>query len=140
MNYWTFGDYLGIGAGAHAKISRPDHIVREERYRLPASYLEHAARGEFVASRRVLSRADLVFEFMLNALRLRGGFVPALFTQRTGLAFTRIEPILRTAQQRGLLRFDSQRIGPTKLGMRFLNDLQAMFLEAAPDAGDKAAK
>lgn len=140
VNYWTFGDYLGIGAGAHAKISLPDRIVREERYRSPASYLQHAARGKFVASSRVLSRSDLVFEFMLNALRLRSGFTPALFTQRTGLAFSDIEPSLRKAQDRGLIRVDTQRICPTQLGMRFLNDLQAMFLEPSPEAAGKTGK
>ena len=140
MNYWTFGDYLGVGAGAHAKISLPDRIVREERYRLPASYLQQAARGKFIASSRVLSRGDLVFEFMLNALRLRAGFSSALFAQRTGLAFTDIEPTLRTAQEKGLLCFDTQCISPTELGMRFLNDLQAMFLDQTPGAADEAAK
>ncbi len=139
-NYWTFGDYLGIGAGAHAKISLPDRIVRQERYRSPASYLEHAARGEFISESRDLGCADLVFEFMLNALRLRAGFAPALFTQRTGLSFTHIEPTLHRAQERGLLRFDGQRICPTDLGMRFLNDLQAMFLEQAPESASKAPK
>ena len=133
LNYWTFGDYLGIGAGAHAKLSLPDRILREERYRLPQSYLAHAARGEFVASSRTLTSADLIFEFMLNALRLRAGFARALFTQRTGLALALIEPTLRAAQARGLLELTSQRIVPTELGMRFLNDLQAMFLEPAAE-------
>ena len=131
LNYWTFGDYLGIGAGAHAKISTAEGIIREERYRSPASYLEHAARGEFVASRRTLARSDLVFEFMLNALRLRQGFAPALFGERTGLALTEIEPALRAAQEQGLLEYRFDRIRPTELGLRFLNDLQALFLDSA---------
>jgi len=134
LNYWTFGDYVGIGAGAHAKISLPDRIVREERYRLPESYLAHAARGQFIASARTLGRGDLVFEFMLNALRLRGGFAPALFPQRTGLGLATIQPLLREAQARGLLEQDCQRIAPTERGIRFLNDLQAMFLEPAAAA------
>ncbi|SPJ17746.1 putative oxidoreductase [Burkholderiales bacterium] len=131
LNYWTFGDYLGIGAGAHAKISLPDRIVRTERFRLPASYLENAARGRFVANERTLAPADLVFEFMLNSLRLTAGFAPSLFVERTGLPPGALEPGLRQAQARGLLEIGADRIRPTQLGMRFLNDLQAMFLADA---------
>ncbi|HXY06069.1 MAG TPA: radical SAM family heme chaperone HemW [Burkholderiaceae bacterium] len=130
MNYWTFGDYLGIGAGAHAKISLADRIVREERFRLPSVYLEHAARGQFVASTRDLEPEDLIFEFMLNALRLRQGFAPALFAQRTGLSLATIEPILQDAQAQGLLERTVERIRPSERGMRFLNDLQGLFLPA----------
>jgi oxygen-independent coproporphyrinogen-3 oxidase len=128
-NYWTFGDYLGIGAGAHAKLCLPDSIVRTERFRLPGSYLESAARGQFIAGRRTLLAADLVFEFMLNALRLRGGFAPALFAERTGLPLASLDAGLRQAQARGLLEAGPERIRPTVLGMRFLNDLQAIFLD-----------
>lgn len=131
LNYWTFGDYVGIGAGAHAKISLPDAVVRSQRFRLPASYLENAARGRFVASEHALASGDLVFEFMLNALRLRGGFTPSLFTERTGLASAAMEPGLRQAQARGLIERDAVCIRPTALGMRFLNDLQALFLPAS---------
>jgi oxygen-independent coproporphyrinogen-3 oxidase len=128
-NYWTFGDYLGIGAGAHGKLSLPDGFVRTERFRLPGSYLENAGRGQFESSRRVLLPADLRFEFMLNALRLRAGFAPALFSQRTGLPLAHLEPALRKAQARGLLEWSTERIRPSELGMRFLNDLQALFLD-----------
>jgi oxygen-independent coproporphyrinogen-3 oxidase len=127
-NYWTFGDYLGIGAGAHAKVSVPGGIVRTERFRLPGSYLENAARGQFVAARRQLGSDDLVFEFMLNALRLRDGFEPGLFVARTGLPLSALEPGLRKAQERGLLQAGPDRICPTELGLRFLNDLQTIFL------------
>jgi oxygen-independent coproporphyrinogen-3 oxidase len=128
LNYWTFGDYLGIGAGAHAKISLPDAVLRTERFRLPASYLQHAAQGRFIAAERSLSNDDLVFEFMLNALRLRAGFAPRLFSERTGLDAAALQPGLALAQQRGLLECDALWIRPTELGMRFLNDLQAIFL------------
>ena len=128
LNYWSFGDYLGIGAGAHGKLSLPERIVRQERARMPASYLEQAALGRFVASERALTAADLVFEFMLNALRLRGGFEEALFTERTGLTPGALAPGLAQAQARGLVERSGTRICPTALGLRFLNDLQAMFL------------
>lgn len=128
LNYWTFGDYVGIGAGAHGKISLPGRVVRTERFRLPESYLENAARGRFVAAQRELSADDLVFEFMLNALRLRAGFAEPLFAARTGLTLARLEAPLALAQARGLLERDAARVRPTALGLRFLNDLQAMFL------------
>ena len=130
-NYWTFGDYLGIGAGAHAKLSLPDGFVRTERFSLPASYLENAALGRFVASQRHLSASDLRFEFMLNALRLREGFALSLFCARTGLPASTLRPALQRAQQRGLLDVDADHVRPTELGMRFLNDLQAIFLDPA---------
>ena len=132
-NYWTFGDYLGIGAGAHAKISLPTGIVRTERFRQPASYLDNARQGRFVAAQRHLGPGDLVFEFMLNALRLHEGFEPGLFTRRTGLPLSALDAGLRAAQARGLVTVTAERIAPTERGMRFLNDLQAMFL--AEDAG-----
>ncbi len=127
-NYWTFGDYLGIGAGAHGKLSLPGGIVRTERFRLPVSYLENAAQGRFESSRRTLLPEDLGFEFMLNALRLREGFPPELFAQRTGRELPQIAAALDQAQQRGLLSLSDDRYVPTPLGMRFLNDLQALFL------------
>ena len=133
LNYWEFGDYLGIGAGAHGKISLPEGIVRTERHRLPASYMDHARAGRFVAAERWLDDADLVFEFMLNALRLRRGCSRALFTERTGLDPLRLEAGVAVAEQRGLLERDTLRLVPTELGRRFLNDLQALFLpDAAP--------
>jgi len=127
-NYWHFGDYLGIGAGAHGKISLPGRIVRTERFRGPASYLENAGQGRFVAAERDLGADDLLFEFMLNALRLREGFAPGLFSERTGLPASAMEPGLRRAEQRGLIARTAGLIVPTELGMRFLNDLQEIFL------------
>jgi oxygen-independent coproporphyrinogen-3 oxidase len=132
LNYWEFGDYLGIGAGAHGKLSLPEGIVRTERFRLPASYLENARAGRFVAAERRPDDAELVFEFMLNALRLQRGFAPRLFTERTGLDPALLEPGLAQAERRGLLERDALRIRPSALGRRFLNDLQALFLADAP--------
>lgn len=128
VNYWTFGDYLGIGAGAHAKVSLPGGIERTQRWSLPHVYLEQAARGRFIAERRVLGASDLAFEFMLNALRLREGFAPALFGERTGVAFAALGPGLEQARSRGLIEAGAERLRATPLGLRFLNDLQAIFL------------
>ncbi len=128
LNYWTFGDYLGIGAGAHSKISFPHRVVRQVRFRQPASYLQRAAGGEFVAQSHEVSRDELPFEFMLNALRLTEGVASDSFYQRTGLSLSSIESKLNEAEQRGLLARDHRTLGPTPLGMRFLSDLQALFL------------
>jgi putative oxygen-independent coproporphyrinogen III oxidase len=128
LNYWRFGDYLGVGAGAHSKISFPHRIVRQVRFRQPASYLERAARGEFLAEHAEVGRRDLPFEFMLNALRLSEGVPSGLFTERTGLPASAIEAPLQQAEQRGLIERDHTRIQPTELGRRFLTDLQALFL------------
>jgi putative oxygen-independent coproporphyrinogen III oxidase len=137
LNYWRFGDYLGIGAGAHAKVSMPGGIVRTERYRHPDLYMTHAQSGRFVALRRELSGEDLVFEFMLNALRLRDGFEGALFSRTTGFDLARMQPVLDRAASRGLLEQTHERIRPTALGMRFLNDLQEMFLPSAASGPQK---
>jgi oxygen-independent coproporphyrinogen-3 oxidase len=131
LNYWRFGDYLGVGAGAHSKISFPHRIVRQVRYRQPASYLERAGRGEFLAEHVEVARRDLPFEFMLNALRLAEGVPASLFTERTGLPATAIQSAMERAEQRGLVEFDPTRIRPTPLGRRFLTDLQALFLPPA---------
>jgi oxygen-independent coproporphyrinogen-3 oxidase len=128
LNYWRFGDYLGVGAGAHSKISFPHRIVRQVRFRQPASYLERAARGEFLAEHVEVGRRDLPFEFMLNALRLSDGVPARLFAERTGLPASAIEAPLQQAEQRGLIERDHTRIQPTELGRRFLTDLQALFL------------
>jgi len=128
LNYWRFGDYLGIGAGAHSKLSFPQRIVRQVRLRQPESYLANAALGRFVAQSTEVARADLPFEFMLNALRLTDGCDRALFAQRTGLPPSAIEAGLAVAEERGLLECGSNRILPTSLGRRFLSDLQALFL------------
>jgi oxygen-independent coproporphyrinogen-3 oxidase len=128
LNYWTFGDYLGIGAGAHGKLSFPQRIVRQARYRQPASYLENAGRGRFAAESMEVKRADLPFEFMLNALRLNDGLASALFGERTGMPPSALEGGLARAEQRGLLTRTLDRITPTLQGRRFLSDLQALFL------------
>jgi putative oxygen-independent coproporphyrinogen III oxidase len=130
LNYWRFGDYLGIGAGAHGKISFPDRILRTARYKDPRGYLERAARGEAVQERREIARADLVFEFMMNALRLAEGFPVSLFAERTGLQIAAAEKPLALAEARGLILRDHERIRPTELGQRFLNDLLQLFLPA----------
>ncbi|MGZ9032701.1 MAG: radical SAM family heme chaperone HemW, partial [Burkholderiaceae bacterium] len=131
LNYWRFGDYLGVGAGAHSKFSFPHRIVRQVRYRQPASYLERAARGEFLAEHVEVARRDLPFEFMLNALRLADGVPAVLFTERTGLPASAIQKGLEKAEQRGLVEADPTRIRPTALGRRFLTDLQSLFLPSA---------
>ena len=128
LNYWRFGDYLGIGAGAHGKLSFPDRIVRQMRHRSPASYLAEAAAGRFVAEEHVVGPADLPFEFMLNALRLVEGVPAASFAERTGLSLSAIERPRRLAEERGLLEHDHAVLRATVLGQRFLNDLQALFL------------
>ena len=131
LNYWTFGDYLGVGAGAHSKISFPHRIVRQVRFRQPASYLEHASQGHFVAEGHEVSRNDLPFEFMLNALRLTEGVASNSFFETTGLSLSAIERELNEAERRGLLMRDHQRMRPTELGLRFLSDLQALFLRTS---------
>lgn len=128
LNYWQFGDYLGIGAGAHSKLSFPHRIVRQARYRQPASYLQQALAGNAVSEEADIRRDELAFEFMLNALRLTGGFEVRLYTERTGLLLNSLDPSLDAAESKGLLQRDHLRIVPTPLGQRFLNDLQQMFL------------
>jgi oxygen-independent coproporphyrinogen-3 oxidase len=128
LNYWQFGDYLGIGAGAHGKLSNHDGIVREMRHKHPGRYLEAAGRGEFVQERREVTVADLPFEFMMNALRLTDGVPLALFAARTGLPQSMIEPQLIDARQRGLVAIDANHVRPTERGRHFLNDLLTIFL------------
>ncbi|HEY8553920.1 MAG TPA: radical SAM family heme chaperone HemW [Burkholderiales bacterium] len=127
-NYWEFGDYLGIGAGAHAKLTLAERVLRIAKTRHPDAYLRAAGREEARASVRALDADDLAFEFMLNALRLRDGVPAALFTARTGLPLARVTPILAAARERGLLEPDEERLRASALGRRFLNDLVAMFL------------
>jgi oxygen-independent coproporphyrinogen-3 oxidase len=130
LNYWQFGDYLGIGAGAHSKISFPHRIVRQMRYKQPKSYMEHAVKGQAIQEEFEVGRDELGFEFMLNALRLTEGFDVNLFAERTGLTLNAIEKALNAAEAKGLLYRDHKIIKPTELGGRFLNDLQQMFLGA----------
>jgi oxygen-independent coproporphyrinogen-3 oxidase len=128
LNYWQFGDYLGIGAGAHSKISSHDNVLRQARYKQPQAYLDQVGKGVPVQTEDRLTREDLSFEFMMNALRLNQGFSSGLFTERTSLPLLLIRKELEQAEQRGLLTRDFQRIVPTKLGRRFLNDLLEIFL------------
>ncbi|MFA9218057.1 MAG: radical SAM family heme chaperone HemW [Sphingomonadaceae bacterium] len=130
LNYWEFGDYLGIGAGAHSKLSFPHRILRQARYKQPKAYMEQVHLGAPVQEEYEISREDMGFEFMLNTLRLHGGFAPTLFSERTGLALNQIEQQLNAAEAKGLLYRDHLVIRPTELGQRFLNDLQQMFLSA----------
>jgi putative oxygen-independent coproporphyrinogen III oxidase len=129
LNYWEFGDYLGVGAGAHSKISFPDRIVRESRQKQPRDYMESVRGGKHIVERREISDAERSFEFMMNALRLIDGFPTALFSERTGLPITAIARELETAEQRGLLARDHTRMRPTLAGQRFLNDLLQIFLK-----------
>jgi putative oxygen-independent coproporphyrinogen III oxidase len=128
LNYWQFGDYLGIGAGAHSKLSFAHRIVRQVRLREPRLYMDGALRGQCIAQESEVSRAELPFEFMLNALRLRQGFALAEFSERTGLALTAIQQGLEEAQRKGLIERDLQRVWPTERGFDFLSDLQSLFL------------
>ena len=133
LNYWEFGDYLGLGAGAHSKLSFPDRILRQARTRQPREYLKRVAESKPVLEERRLRRADVVFEFMMNALRLTAGFPVPLFQERTGLPISAASAPLDAAEARGLLIRDHQTIRPSELGRRFLNDLLEMFL-ASPVA------
>ena len=133
LNYWSFGDYLGIGAGAHAKVSMPAAIVREVRWKQPKQYMARAAAGEPVMERREVAPAELGFEFMLNALRLVDGVPSALFAERTGVPIASIAREIAAAPSRGLLDPDPTMLRATPLGQRFQNELVAMFLrERAP--------
>ena len=123
LNYWQFGDYLGIGAGAHSKLSFHDKVIRQARYKQPQAYLDAGVQEE-----HEVSAADLAFEFMMNALRLNEGFDSTLFQERTSLPLLTIRRELEQAEKKGLLLRDGKRIAPTKLGQRFLNDLLEIFL------------
>jgi coproporphyrinogen III oxidase-like Fe-S oxidoreductase len=128
LNYWQFGDYLGIGAGAHSKLSFAHRILRQTRWREPAAYTDKALAGAAVSSEQEVAGAELPFEFMLNALRLREGFELARFSERTGLPMTVLASALERAEARGLLERDLHRAWPTERGFDFLSDLQALFL------------
>lgn len=129
-NYWQFGDYLGIGAGAHGKISFPHRVLRQVRNRDPRLYMENALAGNAIAQEEEVGRAELPFEFMLNALRLKEGFALRDYSERTGLPLSTIEKPLREAQAKGLVERDLVRVKPTERGFDFLSDLQALFLAA----------
>ncbi|MDR3212719.1 MAG: radical SAM family heme chaperone HemW [Azoarcus sp.] len=131
LNYWTFGDYLGLGPGAHGKLSMPGGVVREARHKHPVRYLEGAACGDFIQESRTVSAAELPFEFMMNALRLSAGVPEALFSARTGLPLAVIAAGLAEARARGLLNASPGPLRPTAHGQRFLNDLLQIFLPLA---------
>lgn len=127
-NYWQFGDYLGIGAGAHGKLSFAHRVLRQVRWREPRLYMEHALKGQPCASESEVSASDLPFEFMLNASRLREGFDLSLFAERTGLPAIRLASALDEAVHKGWVERDGQRVRPTERGFDFLSDVQALFL------------
>ncbi len=130
LNYWQFGDYLGIGAGAHGKLSFPHRIVRQVRWRDPATYMAQSLAGQAISNDEEVARRALPFEFMLNALRLREGVEAVRFTERTGLPLSAIAAPLAEARQRGLIEPDASWLRPTPRGFDFLSDLQALFLPA----------
>jgi oxygen-independent coproporphyrinogen-3 oxidase len=132
LNYWQFGDYLGIGAGAHSKLSFADRIVRQVRHKQPKQYLEQVAAGAPLQEDAAVTRADVGFEFMLNALRLTDGVPASSFAERTGYPLALVRQGLEAAAVRGLIEPDPALLRPTVLGRRFLNDLQALFLADPP--------
>ena len=142
LNYWTFGDYIGIGAGAHGKLTdvQTGTILRRSKTRNPARFLGARAPLERVDETRIVAPGERVFEFMLNALRLVDGFTEALFELRTGLGWSEVGPIAAEAVARGLLEQESRHWRPTARGRNFLNDLQACFLPVTPaGSGQKRA-
>ena len=130
INYWEFGDYLGIGAGAHGKLTDPDSgkVIRYARHRLPERYMQMAGTAGAVVRRQELTAPDLVIEFMLNACRLTRGFPFSLFAGRTGLAPEALAPGLARARSLGLLEYNEESAQPTEFGRRHLNDLLQLFL------------
>ena len=128
LNYWQFGDYLGLGAGAHSKLSFAHRIVRQVRYREPKLYMQNALLGNAVTQDDDIKHKELAFEFMLNALRLKEGFDPMLFFERTGLVLSALQPGLNQAIERKLLFQAPKSIKPTERGFDFLSDLQGLFL------------
>ena len=138
MNYWQFGDYLGIGAGAHSKLSFAHRVVRQVRVREPARYMTNATAGQCVAQENEVKRLELPFEFMLNALRLADGFDLNLFAERTGMPLSAVQAGLAQAQVQGLLLRDADHVRPSARGFDFLNDLQALFLPATRPSAHQA--
>jgi oxygen-independent coproporphyrinogen-3 oxidase len=128
LNYWRFGDYLGIGAGAHSKLSLPQRIFRQARHKHPREYIERALEGQPVQEEHDVRVPDLPFEFMMNALRLVAGFPLRLFDERTGLPSAAVVKQLERAESLGLIERDHERVVPTLKGQRFLNELLQLFL------------
>ena len=138
VNYWTFGDYLGIGAGAHGKLSFRDRVRREARQRAPRAYMDAALSGNAVQEKNDVDAGSLPFEFLMNALRLIEGFPAALFAERTGLPIAVVERELQAAERDGLIERDLAAIRPTLKGQRFLNELLERFLPDPPRERTKA--
>ena len=128
LNYWQFGDYLGIGAGAHSKLSFPHRVIRQTRFRDPDSYVARALAGHAITQDEEVTRDQLPFEFMLNATRLKEGFELTRFSERTGLSLSALQRGLDQAERQGLLARDFARVWPTERGFDFLSDLQGLFL------------
>ncbi len=128
LNYWTFGDYLGIGAGAHSKLSFHDKIMRQRRHQHPKQYLRQTSVGDAIAESNTIQRKDLGFEFMMNAMRLVDGVPIQLFQSRTGLPLASIQNTIQQAVEKGLLEQTQTHLKPTPLGQRFLNELLGLFL------------
>lgn len=130
LNYWEFGDYVGIGAGAHGKITDPfGQVTRHQKYRQPAQYLQQVAQGQARSETQILKPDDLKFEFMLNALRLKTGFSLDLFTERTGLSPETLQTSLAFAEEKGWLTIQDQQVQTTELGWQFLNTVIQLFLD-----------
>lgn len=130
LNYWQFGDYLGIGAGAHGKITDAfGQVTRHQKHRQPTQYLQQVALGQARSDSQILTASDLKFEFMLNALRLKSGFDLTLFTERTGLAPEILQAPLNLAEQRGWLNLQQNQVKTTELGWQFLNQVIQLFLD-----------
>ena len=134
-NYWQFGDYLGLGAGAHSKLSFAHRVCRMLRHREPGLFMQKAMGGSAVAQSNEVSRSELPFEFMLNALRLKDGVPLNAFSERTGMPLSAIEKSMQAAREKGLLALDMSHIRPTEKGFDFLSDLQSLFLPASDEAG-----
>lgn len=130
LNYWQFGDYLGIGAGAHSKLSFAHRVLRQVRWREPAAYMSKAGEGQAVSNEHEVAAGELPFEFMLNALRLREGVPLSSFAERTGLSLGAITAAMDSGRAKGLLAADPGRIQATPRGFDFLSDLQELFLQA----------
>ena len=131
LNYWHFGDYLGIGAGAHSKLTLHDRVLRQMRWKHPKAYLDNTLAGRPLQEEGQVAVASLPFEFLMNALRLSDGFAPSLFELRTSRPLATILPQLQAAATEGLLDIGPQRIAPTAHGRRFLNVLLERFLDPA---------
>jgi oxygen-independent coproporphyrinogen-3 oxidase len=129
LNYWQFGDYLGIGAGAHSKLTFHDKMIRESRYKNPKQYMEHIKMQNMIESETIIHENDLAFEFMMNHLRLIDGFSIQSFEEKTGLNISSINKEIKTAIDKKLITLDHEMIKPTLLGQRFLNDLLSIFLK-----------